>query len=344
MKSRVVIAAFLVLAPPQGVAAQAPGGATSGFVTVDGSRIHYEECGRGPTLVLLHDGGSTMATWDAVWPLLCARFHVVRYDRRGVGRSETPARPFAHTDDLDSLLAARRIARATLVGSSIGGAISIDYALVHPERVDRLVLVGAVVNGLPVSTYFTEEKAASMDAQEKSRRYSPALERRLPTPAVARLGEIRAPTLILVGESDIADVHSHAGAIELGIWGARREIVRKSGHLVQGDQPAVLRDRIVEFVEESPVVIVPAARLNALAGRYVSPLGQGEFVVKDDRLRLRLPGQPELPLFPSSDSTFYALIWGKYQVNFRRMPDGAMVADIIVNGKPQTTAIRARDP
>jgi pimeloyl-ACP methyl ester carboxylesterase len=336
MRITSIVAAALVAVT---LDAGAQGSSSTGYVGAEGSRIYYEECGRGPKLILLHDGSANTTTWDAVWPLLCERFHVVRYDRRGLGRSDAPTKSFAQTDDLHALMLDRRIPRATIVGSSAGGAIAIDYALAHPERVERLVLVGAVVGGLRMSDYFAEEKAASMEAAAAGRRYDPALERRPAVPAVARLGEVRVPTLILVGESDIADVHAHAGAIELGIWGARREVIRKAGHLVQGDQPGVLRDRIVAFIEESPIVSVPEKRLRVFVGTWRSPAGQGDFIVRNGRLTLRLPGEPELPFFPSSDSTFYALIWQQYKVNFRSDSAGRLVADIIV-GDRRATAVR----
>ena len=48
------------------------------YVRVDSSRLYFEECGRGDALVLLHDGLMHSSTWDAVWPELCQKFHVVR--------------------------------------------------------------------------------------------------------------------------------------------------------------------------------------------------------------------------------------------------------------------------
>jgi hypothetical protein len=58
------------------------------FVDVDGGRVYYQECGTGSdAVVLLHDGVVNSAVWDDVWPAFCKRFHTIRYDRRGYGRS-----------------------------------------------------------------------------------------------------------------------------------------------------------------------------------------------------------------------------------------------------------------
>jgi pimeloyl-ACP methyl ester carboxylesterase len=67
-------------------------------------------------------------------------------------------------------------------------------------------------------------------------------------PAVGRLAEIHVSTLILVGESDIPDVHAHAGVLEAGIHDARRTIAPKAGHLIQLEQPTWLAWQIRGFL------------------------------------------------------------------------------------------------
>src|SRR5271156_5363171 len=71
------------------------------YADVGGSKIWYEECGSntsGPGVVLLHDGLLHSVTWDDVWKPLCSKYHVVRYDRRGYGRSDKARVPFVPED------------------------------------------------------------------------------------------------------------------------------------------------------------------------------------------------------------------------------------------------------
>jgi hypothetical protein len=154
---------------------------------------------------------------------------------------------------------------------------------------------------------------------------------------VARLREISAPTLILVGEYDIPEVQAHAGAIELGIWGARREVVRDAGHLIQLDQPKFLIDRIGEFIEDAPLANVSAERLRTLAGSYSSPFARnqtGKFYVQDRRLFAHFPGGRDISLYPSSDSTFYTLARTRSQIVFRRDKQRRITAaEISVGGR-----------
>jgi pimeloyl-ACP methyl ester carboxylesterase len=100
----------------------------------------------GPRVVLLHAGVADRRAWRDVAPALHARgADVLAYDRRGFGETPPSAEPFRHVDDLLGLLEAP----AWLVGNSMGGAISLDAALLAPEMVAGLVLIAPAVSGEP---------------------------------------------------------------------------------------------------------------------------------------------------------------------------------------------------
>jgi 3-oxoadipate enol-lactonase len=85
--------------------------------------------------------------WDAEFEFLRVHHRVIRYDARGFGRSGSADTAFAAHDDLLALMRALNIPRASLVGLSLGGRIAIDFALAHPEMVDRLVLAAPGISG-----------------------------------------------------------------------------------------------------------------------------------------------------------------------------------------------------
>ena len=259
------------------------------FVEVQGGKLYYEECGSGArTVLLIHDGIAHSAVWDDVWPALCKKFHTVRYDRRGYGRSPETTAPYWETEDVAALLRHLQIARTILVGSSHGGELSIDFTLQHPEMVDQLVLVGAVVSGMPYSDHFLNRGMQNSKPFEKNEvsagvtnwakdKYLLApghdkAQKRLvelltanpqdlthqdlarPTqPALPRLKEIRVPTLILTGDADIPDVHAHAGAIEAGIPGSRRVVLHEAGHLMYVEIPEEFTRVVIGFIETGSV-------------------------------------------------------------------------------------------
>lgn len=105
--------------------------------------------GPGPTVVLLHAGVCDRRCWREVGARLgAAGRDVVAYDRRGFGDVPTASAPFRHVDDLLAVLdAVSPDAPAWLVGSSMGGGVALDAALVAPARVAGLVLLAPAISG-----------------------------------------------------------------------------------------------------------------------------------------------------------------------------------------------------
>lgn len=125
----------------------------SRFVEIDGARLHYHEAGDplAPPILLLHGFVASSYVWrDVLVPLADAGLRAVAPDLLGFGFSAKP-RGGEYTIETQSrvvvgLMDALGIGRATLVGSSYGGAVAAACALDHAERVERLALVGAVTN------------------------------------------------------------------------------------------------------------------------------------------------------------------------------------------------------
>src|SRR5258708_2843842 len=123
------------------------GAAPAEMVNVDGGQFYYETGGKGPkALVLIHDGVVNSASFDDMWPILCRDFRVVRYDRRGYGRSPAAKAPYSPQEDLAAVMAAARGDHASLAGFSFGGGLAVSYAILHPDQVDRLGIARAAIN------------------------------------------------------------------------------------------------------------------------------------------------------------------------------------------------------
>jgi pimeloyl-ACP methyl ester carboxylesterase len=129
----------------------------SRFIEIDGLRVHYQEAGEktNPVLVLIHGFASSTLVWSNVFlDLAQAGFHVIAVDLLGFGYSGKPRNGeytiAGQASFLMALLDRLGINRATLVGSSYGGAVAAWSALDHPQRVEKLVLVGAVTNNQPL--------------------------------------------------------------------------------------------------------------------------------------------------------------------------------------------------
>lgn len=137
-------------------------GVTQGHAAVHGVRLYYERAGQGRTLVFLHAGIADHRMWDTQFFALAEEYDVIRYDLRGYGQSlsgETvdpkqvmqSGQEYHHSQDLYILLRTLAVEAATLIGSSLGGSVAIDFALEQPAMTQGLVLIGTVPSGYELS-------------------------------------------------------------------------------------------------------------------------------------------------------------------------------------------------
>jgi pimeloyl-ACP methyl ester carboxylesterase len=121
--------------------------APSDYVEAAGMRLHVRDTGPrdAPAVILLHGFGSSLQTWDAWADKLSDKFRVVRYDLPGFGLTGpdptgdyTDARSIAV---LAALMDRLGIAKASVIGNSMGGKLAWSFAAAHPARVEKLVLV-----------------------------------------------------------------------------------------------------------------------------------------------------------------------------------------------------------
>ncbi len=255
-------------------------------LAVDGGHLFYETRGRGPTVVLVHGGFGDHRMWNAQWEPLSRDFRVVRYDHRGFGRSSTPAKPYSAVADLLRLLDHLGARTAHLVGNSMGGTVAIDFTLVHPGRVSRLVVVASGASGFPIppeavaetnKVFETARKqgtkaaaelwlenpmvaVASQDPASRDLLRSMVLDNQaiflmehwpdepLEPAASTRLAEIKAPTLFILGERDIPLVDTIGKATAKAVSGARMEVIAGADHLPQMEKPAEVNRLLREFL------------------------------------------------------------------------------------------------
>lgn len=119
-------------------------------IEADGIRTNYHDTGSGETVMLIHGSGpgvTAWANWRLAIPTLAERYRVIAPDMLGFGYTDRPANV---TYNLDTWLGhtvafmdALGLDKVNLVGNSFGGALSLALTIRHPERVSRLVLMGA---------------------------------------------------------------------------------------------------------------------------------------------------------------------------------------------------------
>lgn len=246
--------------------------APSGTVQANGQQLYYEVHGDGPPLVLLMGIGYDSSLWTlAQVPALSPQFQVVLLDNRDAGRSSRANHPYRiadMADDVAGLLDALGAQRTHLLGLSMGGLIAQEFALRHPDRLDRLVLTGTgaaparnAVDPIEIwswvrsndptgevfgrqqlvslfSTAFLRNPDAVRDTAEMlasnphpmdAEAYARQAHAYLQVDSLDRLGAITAPTLVIVGEQDLLTPPWIAREVADAIPGARFEVIRGDG-------------------------------------------------------------------------------------------------------------------
>ena len=140
----------------------------TGYVDVEGARLYYEVAGQGDPVILIHGGFLDRRMWDGQFETFARGHRVIRYDVRAHGLSRADSLPFSDHEDLHDLMAALKIPNATLVGLSMGGQISIDFALAYPEMTRALVLVGPGMSGYPFDSPAIEKYVDDLTAAFQS--------------------------------------------------------------------------------------------------------------------------------------------------------------------------------
>jgi len=120
---------------------------------VNNARLWVEDDGEGPAILFLHGGLGDVRLWEAVVERLRDSFRCIRYDVRFFGRSEAPDEEWSTVDDSIAVLDALGIARAALVGLSMGGGIALRVAQQHPDRVTAVVHVAGAVGPFELEGY-----------------------------------------------------------------------------------------------------------------------------------------------------------------------------------------------
>lgn len=119
----------------------------TGYVEVAGGRVYYEVAGAGRPLLLIHADVADCQMWDEQLAPFARHHRVIRYDKRGFGKTTTEDGAFSGRQDIVELLGHLGVNRTAVLGLSNGGQLAIDFTLEHPELVEALIAVAAGVSG-----------------------------------------------------------------------------------------------------------------------------------------------------------------------------------------------------
>jgi 3-oxoadipate enol-lactonase len=251
--------------------------------------IHWTDAGSGPVVVLLHGLGGDAGFWEPEVAAWSGRLRLLAIDLRGSGG--TPSTGSGHTiadlaDDVRAVLDDVGVDSAHVVGFSLGGLVAQEFALRHPGRLKRLVLVSTYARMHRQAELFLDAVLAVYEQDRSAKQmfdlivpwlFSPrfvadpdhAAYFEFPDDAADdqsmedwralylaqrafdardRLASIHAPTLVVAGELDALVPVGDAKALATGIPLARLHVIVGSGHLVNAEQPEQYQETVLDFL------------------------------------------------------------------------------------------------
>jgi len=258
------------------------------WMTANGVSLHYQLAGdHGPAVVLLHEMGGTLDSWDAVAPGLAAQFRVLRYDQRGAGLSEKVRAQFSNDDAVDDLEGVLKNLDLkppyNFVCVAAASTQVLRFLERHPDQVASIVLCNPAPGVDPSRAGALKERA---DLAERDgirgvmgitldKSYPPDLGERAAyeayrgrylandpvgfglahrmlamTNMIYMLPKINVPTMVVAGKHDT--VRPPAGTEELAkkIPGARFELIEEAGHFLPTTGPKTLLRLLLDFFKK----------------------------------------------------------------------------------------------
>jgi len=250
---------------------------------LNGITIDYQVTGQGRAVLMSHGYSATRHMWDGQHAKLGDRYRMISWDMRGHGATDSPSDPARYSHaltvaDMKALLDHLGIRRAVIGGLSLGGTMSLEFYVAHPDMVEALILcdTGPGYRNAEARAKWNERamtRATELEARGlealggRSREMREAMSHHRSAQGLAHaargmlaqqdsrvidaLGSITVPTIVIVGDKDEPFV-APCEYMAKKIPGARLEVVKDAGHSSNLDQPDAFNRVFVGFLDSLP--------------------------------------------------------------------------------------------
>lgn len=254
------------------------------FIELNGARHHYVSKGEGPPVVFVHGLGGTLHVWHGVIEAMAGHHHCVALDLRGHGRSDGKNQFSIKgwAQDVQALIEALELPPVTLVGHSLGTLVAQQLALLRPELVDNVVLLGGISHFEPPTKDAYNERADKVEAdgmdalvddwlpgalsprnaamhpqlvgllrelflRNDPASYAKSCRALAKAPSLDR-SQVGQPTLLLVGDHDRSTPIAMAEQLHREIPVSLVRVIPNASHWAHLEQPDMIAAAMLEFL------------------------------------------------------------------------------------------------
>jgi pimeloyl-ACP methyl ester carboxylesterase len=249
---------------------------TGKYIAVNDIKVYYELYGEGEPLLLLHGNGGSIENFQLQIPEFAKHYRVIAVDSRSQGRSTDSDKELSYAlmaSDMVALIDSLKLGRVDVVGWSDGGIIGLEMAYNYPEKVKKLVAIGANYSNKDFMATNDHIRMDSKDtlvirSRKIAQKYKNGLERLSPNPeripqirrklkalmvkypnfTEKQLEKITTPTLVVVGDHDIISL-DHTVTLYSDLPHAQLFVVPGATHIAPVEQPELINSLIIKFLE-----------------------------------------------------------------------------------------------
>lgn len=235
---------------------------TGKYANVNGIKIYYEEYGTGEPLLLLHGNSSSISLFEKQIPELSKQFRVIAVDTRGQGKSGEDGKTYTYdlfAEDMNALLNYLNLDSVNILGWSDGGNTGLIMAMRYPQKIKRLVTMGAnvFIDKTVVEKWVFKELDNQLQKELKEDTTAWGINRRRlitllltePKHSFEELKKIQCPVLVVAGEKDVIK-EAHTKAIASNIPNSSLFIAPKETHYFPSENPKAFNAAVIEFLKK----------------------------------------------------------------------------------------------
>ncbi len=231
------------------------------YIDANGIKIYYEEYGKGEPLLLLHGNSESIQSFRLQIPELSKLYRVIAVDTRGQGKSTEDGRLYTYdlfAEDMNALLNSLKLDSVNVLGWSDGGNTGLIMAMKYPNKVKKLVTMGAnvFIDNTVVDKWVFKELNKQLVEMKSDTSYADRNRVRLinllltePKHGFEELKIISCPVLILAGQKDIIK-KNHTKSIAKYIKNSRLLIAPKETHYYPIESSKAFNTTVIEFLKE----------------------------------------------------------------------------------------------